>query len=282
MIYDFYGVTQESTEADVWIDDVKLQDMGLTVKLSSQEPILPATRDNIVTIPGMHGAYDYGADLEPRLFALDCMYEKVSWMDLKIRIREFVRILLDNYGRPKTVKLRFGDESDLYYNVRYSGSIPLDRLAGLGSFTLPLTAYDPHAYSVATNDEVTWGSQEITFANTFFKYGDTNSGEVKTITSPQSIPIKVNGLVAMPIITISGSGTNVTLSVNRKTMSIGSFTSTNWLIDLGAYAILKNGANGLSSYSGDWLEFMPGDNQFSIAGSGLNLSVQVKIRDKFM
>src|SRR5690625_7588243 len=78
-------------------------------------------------------------------------------------ILEFNRLLVDAYGRPKTVKLRFGDEVDKYYNVRVTDSIPVDRVAERGYITLHLTAHDPYAYSTVTADEVVCRSEVITF-----------------------------------------------------------------------------------------------------------------------
>src|SRR5690625_4940994 len=105
-------------EARVWIDDELLQDEGITVLLSSEEPALPSMRNISVTVPGRHGSYDFGAYFEPRNFTLNCVFPRQSYSDLKAQIREFNRLLVDAYGRPKTVKLRFGDEVDKYYNVR--------------------------------------------------------------------------------------------------------------------------------------------------------------------
>ncbi len=275
----------EVTEADVFIDDFRLQDLGLYVKLSSQEPILPPTRDLVVEIPGMNGAYDYGADFQPRPFDLDCMFEQMSFTDLKFKVRELIRLFVDGYGRPKTVKLKFGDEMDKFYFVRVSGGVPLDRLTGMPSFTLPLTAFDPNAYSVVNNDEITWGSEEITFASSYL-LGTIGAG-THEITAPTTIVETVNGYTLKPLFNINGTGTNVIVSSNGKSFSLGTFTNTSWVIDGDRWTVLKNGANGLSDYnknypSGDWIELINGDNEITISGTGLNLTFEVRFRDKYM
>lgn len=38
-------------ESDVFIDDVRLQDFGVIVRLSSQEPAVPHMRNNYVYVP---------------------------------------------------------------------------------------------------------------------------------------------------------------------------------------------------------------------------------------
>src|SRR5690625_2110931 len=103
------------TDADysrVGGDDVLVQDEGIAVVLPSEAPAPPSMRNMGVTVPGRHGAYALGAYFEPRDFTLNCVFPRQPYDDLKAQIREFNRLLIDAYGRPKTVKLRFGDEID--------------------------------------------------------------------------------------------------------------------------------------------------------------------------
>jgi len=69
--------------------------------------------------------------------------------------------------------------------VRYSGSLPIQRVIANGFFTLPLTAFDPHAYGTEKNQEAT-----IT-------------------TSPTEINVEVEGNVGTPaVIVIRNNGAN--------------------------------------------------------------------------
>lgn len=267
---------------DVWIDDTKLQDIGVIVKLESQEDMLPSTQDLTLNIPGRHGAYDFGAWIQPRSFVLACRFEERGYDTLKEQIRRFVMLFLDTWGRPKTVRLRYGDEPDKYYNVRYSGSMPLQRLAGFGLFSVPLIAHDPHAYTTTSNEEVTWGSETVTFNNTSYTFGHTGGGQETVVTTPQSIPVYVSGLAVKPIIIIKGTGNNVRLNVGMQQCSLGSFTNTTWHIDLEEYTVTKNGGNGITDFIGDFFYFEPGENELRISGSNLNVTVQVKFEDKYM
>src|SRR5690606_4911442 len=133
-------------------------------------------------------AYDFGGWFEPRQFTLNVVFPRQSYTDLKQQIRKFVRKFTDEYGRPKTVKLRFGDEVDKYYNVRVTQAIPVERAAERGYLSLGLTAYDPYAYSTVMADEVVWGNEVVTFEwNYLLGMGGTGGGF--TVTSPQTIPI---------------------------------------------------------------------------------------------
>src|SRR5699024_9182498 len=183
-----YLLREGANESLVWIDDYLLQDEGVSVRLSTKEPAMPSVRNIGVTIPGRHGAYDFGGYLEPREFTLDIVFPRQSYTDLKRQIRRFNRLFVDDYGRPKTVMLRFGDEIDKYYNVRVTGSIPVDRTAERGFVTVPLTAYDPYAYSRVNANEVTWGSEVVTFEWNYLLGMGGTGGNGKRVTSPETIP----------------------------------------------------------------------------------------------
>src|SRR5690625_2602384 len=119
----------KADESRVWIDGDLLQDEGIIALLSTDEPATPSLRNMSVSVPGRHGAYDFGGYLGERVFKLDVVFPRQSYTQLKHQIRAFNRRFFDDYGRPKTVSLRFGDEIDKYYNVRLTDSVPVDRAA---------------------------------------------------------------------------------------------------------------------------------------------------------
>lgn len=267
------------------IDDIPISQYNLKCELKHDYPALPNTRDYVTDIPGMPGAYDYGADMDVIPFNLPMKITNVrSNNDIAFVMRDFKKALLDGYGKPKYFKLSFDYEKNKYYNARYSGSLPLERLIHTGRFVLPVTAFDPFAYTVVANDEITWGSEIITFESDYL-FG-TIGGETHQITAHKTITETVNGNTLKPIFNINGSGTNVIVSANGKSFSLGSFTNTDWIVDGAQWTVLKNGANGLSEYNknfpvGDWIELINGNNDITISGSGLNLTFEVRFRDKY-
>lgn len=268
-------------ESRVWIDDELLQDEGITVLLSSEEPALPSMRNLSVTVPGRHGAYDFGAYMESREFTLNIVFPRQSYTDLKRQMRKFIRKFMDTYSRPKTVKLRFGDEVDKYYNVRLTESISVERAAERGFLSLGLTAFDPYAYSMVMADEVVWGSEVITFEwNYLLGMGGTGGGF--TVTRPQVIPIYVDGEALRPIIEINGSGRDLGVSANGKYFRLPDFTNVRWVINGENYTVTRNGASVLSDLTGDFIELVHGDNNVIILGSGLNFELTIKYRDKYI
>ncbi|MED3649948.1 phage tail domain-containing protein [Heyndrickxia sporothermodurans] len=272
------------SEASVWIDDVELQSLGVTVRLGSTEPMLPSLREQTLTVPGRHGAYDFGAYLEPREFELDCVFPRQSYVDLKLQIRSFLGMFLDAYGRPKTVKLRFGDELDKYYNVRVSGTIPIERLANLGQFTLPLTAYDPFGYSVRSSEEtLTWGDTVVTFEWNYLLGNDLGGGgQTVQITSAQTRQLYVDGSMVRPTFVLKGAGKSVKISANGKSFTIADLGGATWTIDGGNYSVLKDGSNALGQMTGDFVELISGNNNVAISGTALNFALTVKYRDKYV
>lgn len=131
------------------------QQLGLVVLRGSQRPILPNTRDRTLIIPGRNGALDFGADMELRLFSLECAFNAQNNADLQQRVEVLARLLVDSFGKPRTLDLVFDVHPDRTYKVRYSGSATIDRVAGLGLFTLPLVAFEPYALGLEQLTETT-------------------------------------------------------------------------------------------------------------------------------
>lgn len=270
------------------IDGKPLNQLGLALLPGFQHPAAPPIRDYTVSIPGRPGAYYFGSDIDPMEFNLPLIIKpQEDRFLLTAAIRKMVAAFIDPYGKPRKVKIIYDYEPDKYYLAQYSGSLPIDRYFRMGKFELPLIAYDPHAYSTVSNNDITWGSENITFENISYTYGHAGGGQVERVNSPKTYSVFVSGLVQTPIITVSGSGMNVIISANGKSFSLGSFSNTEWIIDGNTWTVLKNGGNGLSDYNknypdGQWLEFLPGENKVSISGSNLDFKIQVKFREKFM
>lgn len=273
------------TAKDIFIDDVKLQDFGLIVTLDSQEPILPPTIDYTTRVPGRNGEYDYGADMGPRPFDLECKFQRLSHRDLKVKIREFVELFIDTRGRPKTVKLRFGDEMDKFYMVRVSGSIPLSRLAGLPSFTLPLIAIEnPNANFVVSSEDITWGSD-----TPFMSDVPMDAKYVYDVTGSEQLRIHNFGkLIAQPIIEITGSAAALNLTLNGVRVEMGSLSNNTILIDCHEYIALKDGSNftgelinGMTGAFEDLL-LETGENIVWITGTDININIAFKFNAQYM
>ncbi|PFJ07570.1 phage tail protein [Bacillus cereus] len=263
------------------IDGKTLNELGLALLPGHEHLAAPSTRDYTVTIPGMSGAYDFGADLEARPFTLPLLVKQQSSYELAPKIREIMKTFFDPYGKPKTVKLIFDYEPDKYYKVRYSGSLDTTRFKTMANLTFPLTAFDPHAYSVIdTSDDVLWGD-DIPFLSDIplgignFQY---------SVTGPSYLRVENLGtLVVRPVIEITGSASTMTLNANGKNFSVGGFPEgATLLIDSTHYVVMKDGQNYIHKMTGDFLELMPGANTVGVGGTNLNINITFKFRVKYM
>lgn len=138
--------------------------LGIRMLRASQRPILPGTVDRTLGIPGRNGVMDFGADMGARQFNLECAALKQSPAALQQVVTSLAAYLVDQYGKPRTLPLIFDYQPGRLYYVRYSGSLPVDRIVGLGQFTLPLVAFDSYAYAVSDSllsDMITTSPWEV-------------------------------------------------------------------------------------------------------------------------
>lgn len=134
------------------------KELGIIMTGLSKRPLLPSTVDRTLNVPGRNGQLDFGADMGARSFELDCTLIEQTAEVLQQAVSVLATYLTDQYGRPRTMRLVLDYQPDRFYIVRYSGSLPIQRIIGFGRFTLPLVAFDPHGYAVddsARTDNIT-------------------------------------------------------------------------------------------------------------------------------
>lgn len=265
----------------IWLDDKSNVDLGFIVRGTSKRPVLPSTVDRTLSIAGRHGIYDFGADLNSRLFVYDCAVITRNYKELQRVVQGIAAHLVDRYGRPRIMQLRVAERPHQYFNVRYYGSFDIHRIMGTGLFSLPLIAADPFAYSEVTNDEVVWGSEIITF-EADYTMGYTG-GQVYDIKGNTTYAVTVSsGQSIRPTILLSGNGQDVTVSANGQTFTISNLQGKSWEIDGHTMTVTVDGENGFPSFGGDFIELYQGDNEVTVTGSGLNCTMQVIFRERYL
>lgn len=265
----------------ITLDDIyRLEDFGLRAWLEHDHPITPVTTEKTIAIPGMAGLWDFGTEIRERRMGLPMQVNERDRMMLQHKLSKFVAFFHDEFGRKREVKLVFDYEPDKFYKVKLAGQITPERLAHAGKFVLPVVAYDPYKYSNVYADEVTWGSEVITFEYDYL-LGHTNDfgGEPIHITKSRTVNITVSGLALQPIIYIEGNANNLTLSANGHSFSLPNFSNTKWEIDFSRYVVFRNGQETMIEIWDFFL--MPGDNEIQVTGSNLDFYLNVKFRDKF-
>ncbi|MNH78570.1 Phage tail protein [compost metagenome] len=169
----------------IWLGGKSNVELGFFVTRASSRPGLPGTVDRTLAVPGRHGLWDYGADLGARLFSLECAFITKDSFELQEFIARLSAHLIDSYGKPRTLELKFRERPNQTFNVRFMGSLDMERIMGLGKFMLPLTAFDP------------------------FAYGPEQLVELSMTQSPTIIKIQSSGNVrTTPEIIITNQGTN--------------------------------------------------------------------------
>ena len=284
------------------------EELNIRVLIDTQEPILPDTRDRILTIPGRHGAYDFGADLEPRKFELKCaLLGATSPSDLQKKVRALAAHLIDENGRPRTLELIFDTEPEKKYYVRYAGSLPIERIVALGLFTLPLVAYDPYAYSALDAYDVTYEYDTGKTYDSGLIYPNAHTVQDWTFVYPaQMIPIgnarewagfvwiyprhmssqyNYSDYKTPLIVEISGNVTNPTITnvdTNQQISIATTLSNQTLVIDGEKMTVTIDGANAISLMSGDFIDLQSGGNGFIFEGINPYATVTYKWGHKFL
>lgn len=269
----------------ITLDGKTAKELGILVKRESQRPILPNTRDRILTIPGRHGAYDFGADLEPRMFDLQCTMIAKNSTDLQKAVRKLAAFLMDQTGRPRTLEFRFDAEPEKWYMARYNGSLPIERVAYWGTFSLPLMAYDPYAYAkLEAYDQIYQYDAGFEYETGLY-YPNTLSGFVWTYSRHMSGQTNFSPFQTPLIVEISGNVTNpkITNTANGQWMAVNASIQNQVLrIDGEKMTVTIDGINAMQYFSGDFIQLVPDGNGLVFDGGKPNAQVTFLWKHKFL
>lgn len=261
-------ITLNDTDLSKW----KIKLIGQTTT-----PATPDVRSRTMEIPGMNGAWDFGTEWGTRTFTIPLYIQEPNMFQRQRLLREFVAFLLDSQGRPKTLKLTFDYDPDKYYEVKLNGRIEPERLFRMNRFELSFVANNPVAKFIVPSSEISWDS-DIPFMS------DVLWGMEKTvfkITRPQTINLVYSGTQTIRAgFRLQGSGTNVSLTANGKTMSFGDMSNDTFEVDGETYTIIENGEDRLLST--EFIELVHGSNQVKVNGSNLNLTFSEQLTYQFI
>lgn len=260
-----------------FLDGISPQELGLKTLRESQRPVLAPTVDRFYSVPYMHGAYDFGADLAPLPLTLECAFNERNPYQLQQRISSLSEFLLDGDGRPRTVPLIFELLPDRRYMVRYSGQMPIDRLAGLGKFSLPFTAFDPYAYSTFESDDIDVDTPVLVDTNI-----SVDASYSFNITGPASVSVENFGsLNVKPVIEISGSFSSLSLTVGGVITTYNVPMSGTLVLDFERRTARIGSTNVLLNTNARFGVLPRGISTVTVGGSGLNFSMSIKFKAKY-
>lgn len=253
---------------------------GMIMERPSKRPILAATVDSTSAIAGKHGAFDFGAKLGPIQFGLECAMITRNAVTLQMAADRLGEFLLDATGSPRQLELVFDLKPGKKYTVRYSGSLDIERIVGLGQFTLPFIAYDPFSYSTDLSTEITWDS-EVSMDNEILTFDD--GPPVFAVTGPATVEVVNFGAFEVwPLIEIIGSFTKLTIRQGTRALVYNEAVTNNKVtIDCERMQARLAQSNKNNKVSGQFIKLPPGRNIVEIGGTGLNCTVSFVFRAKF-
>lgn len=262
------------------LDGRKDSEFGLKALIEHENPLNAEVTHKTLKVPGRDGLYYFGSERNEKPFVITFDIIDDSPTLRQYKLNDFVAFLHDKYGEPRPIKAIFDYEPDKYYMIMINGRVTPTMMNGLSQFVIPFVAYDPNKYSVAYSDEITWGSEEITFLSHYL-LGHPGSDRVKTITAPTTLNVYTDGMANKPVIEITGSATDLTLSANGYTINLATFVNTSWAINCENYTVIKDGISTFLTNLRDFV-LLPGNNQVTVSGSGLNCTIRIKVRDKYI
>lgn len=263
---------------DNGLETKKIGDFNIICEMGHINPSTPVFSHKTTKIPGKVGLLNYGTEIDEKPFSFPSILVKSDWNETQRLLNKFVAFLFDDFGNPKQIKIIFDYEPDKYYMVECSSQISPTRLMNAARFNLDFVAYDPYKYSNVYADEITWGSEKVTFEYSYLLGREGLSGAI-TITNTQNVAVDINGLAVKPIFEITGSATNLIITANNEKINVGTFANTTWVIDTETFTSEKNGVETMLDMNHFWL--LPGKQSINFSGANLNFTVRIKYRDKY-
>jgi phage-related protein len=262
----------------IYLDGKPISDWGLQIQKEHDHPAVGDLRRKTMVIPGMDGEWDFGSELGPKPFRFPLGFIEYDMYEKQRKLNDFVAFLFDSYGKPREMKLSFDYEPDKYYLVKVSNGFTPRRIWGLAFFDLPLIANKPRKNFIVPSDEIIMDSDSPILSDIMMDTGLNN----QLITNPQTFDIINNGTLVIPFsFRMEGSGDNVSISTNGKTLTLGSFINKTIEVT-DNYVVKVDDISNLTSTNGVFLELLPGVNQISIAGNNLNLTISESLTYQYI
>jgi len=229
---------------------------------SVKRPLLPSVKLKRVELSSISGVYDFeneSTEYNMRPLIMKIQYIGTSYEELRIRARQIAAWL----STTTWAKLRIHDEDDKYYIAKVTGEIDLETLWESGTADIEFDC-QPFAYSLIEEIET---FNVLTLTN----YTFTNPGtRLINYKSPQGSKFKI---------TIIGSWTTLSLSINGSVLNYPEAVINGTLIiDNIEMECILGIVNKFSVLTGDidtFLKIIPGNNIFTVNGTGLNLDVNI-------
>ncbi|MDD5502475.1 MAG: phage tail family protein [Candidatus Thermoplasmatota archaeon] len=278
---------------------------GIVAK-SVNRPLLPALRPRELIIPGRHGVYDFGDNtFDKRIIEVDLKYVGTSFAELRTRARTIAAWLSGFTGMKNLI---FDDEPTKYYIGKIYSTIGLQNLFTQGEATVQFEC-EPFAYDLAT-----LGSYDATyeydtgysydtdliypnfrtvydwyFLSPYFNVRNPDSREwcgFGWSYNPHMASVYNYGTAETPLtITIFGDVINPQIyqeTVSAELTISGMITASTLEIDSDLMQVALNGANYVTTISGEFFNLQPGANGFFFYGVAPHAEVTFSWEHRFL
>lgn len=218
----------------------------------SELSTMPSTSDSSVKIAGRDGDVVLSTTYDPIQFNIVCFTEDNLTAEQKILEEDKVKSFL-NHIKNHTIKLGI-ENRNVYYNVKYSGSLTVVRYPKTLRFSIPLKSSSSYGRKIP-NKIITGNNSETS---------DTikEVGAEFTILGPASSPVISLNDYVMEFDTDVASGAKLIIDSSRSTVT-----------NIDAYG---RKTNQMTHYNHQFPKIQNGTNTVSIL-SGINNENQVKV-----
>lgn len=264
-----YGVTFNEKHS--------FRDFGL-IMLSKNRPILPEPKIIVDEVPHMDGDYDYSecnpesrTKYKPRTHEIEFSLKERDPALVRIRAHEIA-----NWLACGEQQLIYDDETAVFYLARVQNKLDLEnQIVSVKRFTVQWKSR-PFAFSVIESTDQLQFGQGLMLG---YGYRLDMVPLVFEVTGAKTLNVYNPGSHVKPLIRITGSLTNISFTVNDKTLTYeAALTNDTVDIDCSKAQAIKGTENVNNDVSGDYIEFGNGDNTLQITGTGLNCTVSLICR----
>ena len=252
-------------------------DFGLIME-SINRPIFSEPKIATEEVAGIDGDYDYSESNPEERTKYKPLPHTIGFT-LKERDPAIVRIRAHEIAYWLACgekQLIYDDETAVFYLARVVNKLDLEKIImSAKKFTVQWKCR-PFGYSVVESKDQLQLGQGLMLG---YGYRLDMVPLVFNITGNTTLNIYNPGRYVKPLIRITGSLTNISFGANGKILTYGAASSSGTIdIDCSKPQAIKGIENVNNNVSGDYIEFVNGNNNLHITGTGLNCTVSLIFR----
>jgi predicted phage tail component-like protein len=245
---------------------------------SINRPVLSEPKIIVDEIPGQDGDYDYSecnsegrTKYKPLPHTIGFTLKERNPVIIRIRAHEIATWL--SCGEQQLI---YDDSTAIFYLARVVNKLDLEKIIMSVKKFIVQWKCRPFGFSVVeSTDQIQFG-QGLMLG---YGYKLDMVPLVFAVTESKTLNVYNPGRYVKPLIRITGSLTDISFTVNSKTLTYGAALANETVdIDCSKAQTIKGIENVNNDVSGDYIEFVNGDNTLQITGTGLNCTVSLIFR----